>query len=316
MKERPPSDVSAKADALRRRSSHPLASHPIVASAFAPGATEEDRAAAMRLLLAYQAVGPKPDASAIRAVFRRSVPPGALVVFIVRRAQRYVEPERQGTPRGDPIGFSAAKYRASLLTMTRLSLRDVSRATGVSYGVLAKWKTERDFVRQVNSHIVDVITIDWNAVLVQNALQYEKDLESLLSLPRTEADAAIRTFSPSLVDVGDYALYGGELLRALFARMEAHLAAQRGSSKEASDPGTVNIALAFEGYLHREIFVPMLLGERSLKKLGRSTRKQVLDAVAAVELALCEATMGPEDQRRMALLALGTVRRIAERLDT
>jgi len=291
---------------------HPLARHPVVVAAFAPGATQKDKTAAKVFLLGYEACGPLPDAKAIKAVFRKAVPAGALSAFIVRHAQQYVEPERRGTKRGDPIGLSAAKYRASLMVMTRLSLRDAARAAGVSYGVLAKWKTEDDFMRQVDAHIARFVAIDWNAVLSLSAIQHEKDLAALFELPRDKADAAIGAFSPRIVYCGDYNLYGARLLKALFARYDA---LDEQTRQRIRATGT--LALDFENYIHSEIFLPMLLGDRKLKRIvGRKTREDVLRAIAAVEKALGMGTAeDPERERRMALLALATVRRIAERLD-
>ncbi len=289
-----------------------LASHPIVAAAFATGATPKDKAAAMRYLLAFEACGPLPDAKTIKAVFRKAVPAGALSAFIVHHAQRYVEPERRSTKQGAHNELSAAKYRASLMIMTRLSLRDAARAAGVSYGVLAKWKTEDDFMKQADAHIARFVAIDWNAVLTLSAMQYEKDLAALFELPRAVADAAIRAFSPRIVNCGDYNLYGVRLLKALFARYDA---LDEQTRQRIGATGT--LALDFENYIHSQIFLPMLLGDREMKRLvGRKTRDDLLRVIAEVERALGMATENdPERERRIALLALGTVRRIAERLD-
>jgi hypothetical protein len=299
-----------------------VSNHPIVVAARAPGATPKEKLRARLLLAGYDAVTEDPpSAAAMKAVFRRAVPAGALVAYIVRKAQRYIEPQRRGTPRGDSIGFSSAKYRAALLTMTRLSLRDAARAAGVSYGVLAKWKTEDDFMKVVDAHIWEFMTGVWGAVVIANWHQYEADLASLFTLPRAEADAAIHAFSPRFVYFADYALYGGRLIKALVARLDARLQRENvgiwvAGTYVSGDDLAANLAV-MENQIWRTLFLPMLLGDREMKRIvGRKTRDDLLRVIAEVERALGMATEDdPERERRIALLALGTVRRIAERLD-
>ena len=63
----------------------------------------------------------------------------------------YTEPTRFGTPKGDPIGFSAEKQKAALLMVlyspTALSLKEIAAVAKVSEGVLRVWRTRDDFQR-------------------------------------------------------------------------------------------------------------------------------------------------------------------------
>jgi hypothetical protein len=66
--------------------------------------------------------------------------------------QRYTEPVRPGTPKGDPIGLSLPKYEAALLQVlhpNRLRLREIAKMVGVSEGVLKFWRTETEFLEVV-----------------------------------------------------------------------------------------------------------------------------------------------------------------------
>lgn len=72
--------------------------------------------------------------------------------FIHEKIIDYKEPQRRGTPRGKPIGFSNVKYLSSLYMMTNLKQKDIAKKVGVSYGLLRKWNTHKDFKDLVNMH--------------------------------------------------------------------------------------------------------------------------------------------------------------------
>lgn len=69
--------------------------------------------------------------------------------FIEGKRGAYIEPQRQGTPRGEPIGFSKEKYHASLLMMVKEKGPVLAKLAEVSYGVLRLWKIEPAFQKQV-----------------------------------------------------------------------------------------------------------------------------------------------------------------------
>lgn len=60
----------------------------------------------------------------------------------------YVEPQRKGTPKGEPIGLSRRKLWALLHMMYRLKQKEVAKFTKVSHGVVLKWRTENVFKKE------------------------------------------------------------------------------------------------------------------------------------------------------------------------
>jgi len=65
--------------------------------------------------------------------------------FIEEKIAGYQEPFRRGTPKGEPIGLSRKKYRASLLLMKSGSREEIVAQARVSYSLLGKWLTEEPF---------------------------------------------------------------------------------------------------------------------------------------------------------------------------
>ena len=73
-------------------------------------------------------------------------PAGALGAFIQRKLAHYVEPTREGTPKGVSVGLSRQKYHAALLAgLTTLDLKKIAREVRVSYPLVRKWRTEDPF---------------------------------------------------------------------------------------------------------------------------------------------------------------------------
>ena len=67
----------------------------------------------------------------------------------------YVAPIRKGTPRGEPVGFSQKKYRATLLALKGdKELKWNAKMLEVSYGLLRKWRSEAEFKSLVNQHVM------------------------------------------------------------------------------------------------------------------------------------------------------------------
>ncbi len=76
--------------------------------------------------------------------------------YIEQRMSSYIEPERKGTTKGDPIGFSRKKYEATLYCTTNFKLKYLAKILGIPYGVLRKWKTEERFKEMVETHCRDL----------------------------------------------------------------------------------------------------------------------------------------------------------------
>jgi hypothetical protein len=76
-----------------------------------------------------------------------------LLSFISNQIASYIEPERQGTARGEPIGLSSIKYRSTLLFLTNLKGKEIAEAVSVSYGLLRVWRTEDPYLTAIERHI-------------------------------------------------------------------------------------------------------------------------------------------------------------------
>ncbi len=79
--------------------------------------------------------------------------------FIYEKGFSYEEPQRIGTSKGDPIGFSKNKYLASLYMLTNYKKKDIAKELKISYGLLRKWGTEKEFKEMVMSHYTEFISI-------------------------------------------------------------------------------------------------------------------------------------------------------------
>jgi hypothetical protein len=81
-----------------------------------------------------------------------------LARFIEDKLANYVEPTKKGTPKGEPVGFSRTKYKATLYTLRQRVLSDgegleaQASKLNVSYGLLRKWRSEERFVDLVSQH--------------------------------------------------------------------------------------------------------------------------------------------------------------------
>lgn len=79
--------------------------------------------------------------------------------YMKEKVDHYAEPARKGTPKGEPIGLSRAKYEASLLCLYDLKarhdegLKAVAKTLKISYGLLRKWRTEEAFKKAIEEHI-------------------------------------------------------------------------------------------------------------------------------------------------------------------
>jgi hypothetical protein len=105
--------------------------------------------------------------------------------FFRTEIENYSEPQRRGTSRGDPIGFSKVKYSASLFSLTDKDLKEVARSLSVSYGLLRKWRTEDQFKKMVNKHVEKFSVIFYRHIL-ELVIEDRKRQEEFLSKPLEE----------------------------------------------------------------------------------------------------------------------------------
>ena len=75
-----------------------------------------------------------------------------LTDYINSSSKNYLEPERRGTPKGEPIGTSRGKYIAALNSLYLSDLKIISSRSNVSYALLRKWRTEDSFKSLIQMH--------------------------------------------------------------------------------------------------------------------------------------------------------------------
>ena len=73
--------------------------------------------------------------------------------FIKEQTGHYVEPVRQNTPKGEPIGLSSTKYKSTLLFLTNLKGKEIAEAVDVSYGLVRVWRTEDQYLSAIDNNM-------------------------------------------------------------------------------------------------------------------------------------------------------------------
>src|SRR5262249_44447716 len=118
--------------------------------------------------------------------------------FAKEKVANYDEPTRKGTPKGEPVGFSLKKYRASLLTLTNKSIEDQAKEIGVSYAVLRKWRSEQDFKDLVSRHEHEFFDFMLRSVghpeLKQTRTVEIEDVKRILQLSRDALKSSLALF--------------------------------------------------------------------------------------------------------------------------
>jgi len=126
--------------------------------------------------------------------------------FINDKILKYVEPQRRGTPKGNPIGLSKVKYNAAALcSLTKTSVKEIANQLDVSYGLLRKWRTEDKFYE-----VVDELEREFCQLLVEHLKKRgEKQLQLRDEYFSKTLDEMIKTYPPFInwdefVDIKNY----------------------------------------------------------------------------------------------------------------
>ncbi len=134
--------------------------------------------------------------------------------FMIRKASSYHEPRQRGVPRGRPMGFSTAKFKAAVYCLKSTPLKEIALAVPVSYGLLRKWRTEKRFLSlmlELGTEFVD------KAVMrhLKKRAEVQMGFNDAYST-RTIIDTA-KTPPPQLgwAEFGDVSLYSEEVLSRL-----------------------------------------------------------------------------------------------------
>jgi len=80
-------------------------------------------------------------------------------LYVATKVTEYTEPQRKGTPKGEPIGISKKKLHATLLALTDMRGKKVAAIVGVSHGLYRKWKTEDNFKLQMCSNMLEWVKV-------------------------------------------------------------------------------------------------------------------------------------------------------------
>lgn len=132
--------------------------------------------------------------------------------FILDRLTHYEEPQRLGTSRGEPVGLSRIKFKATLWMLFDMSKKKMAESLGVSYGLLRKWNTEKAFKEAVEKNYRDFAQYFIRHIEKRVQLRKQKT-EEILSRPIEEI-AAMKSDELSLAynEYEDAALYSTELV--------------------------------------------------------------------------------------------------------
>ena len=78
--------------------------------------------------------------------------------WINSEMNKYSEPVRAGTPKGDPIGLSRVKYNAALLHVVypTFKIKEIAEIVGASDNVLRVWRTEKIFKEAIDRACKDL----------------------------------------------------------------------------------------------------------------------------------------------------------------
>jgi hypothetical protein len=129
-----------------------------------------------------------------------------LLKYVKEKAGKYIEPTRQGTAKGDPIGFSAVKYLTTLLSMTSLKIKEIADASGVSYGLLRVWRTEPDYMKMIDSHITEFSgRFIRNIFLILEEMKFGEDYA-----------LGFEHYEKMYKDVLDISIYSEDLLESIY----------------------------------------------------------------------------------------------------
>ena len=92
--------------------------------------------------------------------------------IIKDKLKEFKEPKREGTPKGEAIGFQRDKFTAALWCLTSLSKREIADRAECNYNSLLSWQSREDFKAVVAKNAEDVATIIVNKIQDTNVLEF------------------------------------------------------------------------------------------------------------------------------------------------
>lgn len=134
--------------------------------------------------------------------------------FIREKLASYVEPQRKGTPKGEPIGFTKKKYHAGLQMLTSCLQKDIAKYVGVSHSLLRTWNTESNFKALVFSLRSEFAIVFRDYILKRFKLQ-DAYIKELSKLPPKEVMVRPIYYAP-YPELGDAIYYGKDLITSIW----------------------------------------------------------------------------------------------------
>lgn len=142
----------------------------------------------------------------------------ALIQFIEAKISRYTPPSREGTPKGDAIGFSPEKYAASLWALTNLEQKQVAEKVKCNYRSLLTWRSQSDFKTLTVQHAAEFATVLLNKTQLELSQKIKGDAKSFLKI------AFVILNKNGLDDsLGDAAIYSEILIQAIADSLDRHV---------------------------------------------------------------------------------------------
>jgi hypothetical protein len=176
-----------------------------------------------------------------------------LADFINARLDTYVEPQRQGTPKGAPIGLSRIKYAATLFRLYGDNLKQLGHQVGVPHIRMRQWAAEPAFKQAVAEHQRAFADVFFTHILDATAAYdtaSRKASRARWSLTPKQLASPPSPSSPSptsfLSGLGDFPRYSASLhtlimdrLSAEWKRRDTHLEAAANALEKDDDDESV-----------------------------------------------------------------------------
>lgn len=158
--------------------------------------------------------------------------------FIREKLKNYDEPVRRGLPKGSRVGFTYAKYEASLHFLTHQSHKDIARRVGTSAGTIRVWRTQKEFQEQIERH------------RYQYAYRF---VERLKQRAGENLQRYTNNVPPLTIDeFKDFGLYHPRLIRLITDLLTTELIKKRES--ELSEPASESLTLEQKLRSHRDFY--------------------------------------------------------------
>lgn len=158
----------------------------------------------------------------------------ALIQFIEAKVSAYTPPAREGTPKGDAIGFSPEKYAASLWALTNLEQKQIAEKVNCNYRSLLTWRSQSDFKTLTIQHAAEFAKILINATQATLSQEVKGEARSFLQ-------AAFVILNEKGLDnsLGDASKFSNVLVKAITDSLDKRM--QRIAESIKSEPENISI---------------------------------------------------------------------------